>query len=524
MTPEDFFASAAIKMKQGALRKGGRATDEVKLYSAWISQLEDTDLPVSRTEFRTRLISYCEQDTSATPIFKYPTAFEPEDLVRNAIIHGGFEIDAKGQRITVDGYNATLEDLQVALDVYLMHYRRDSRIKGTKDDAREVFSSTEVQRVLLQQLKVKELTTRNDLRERLSFNPENMALADRVVLQLFGDDGFQVTGDRDLAGAVFKQWLWQTKRYIHGLEVPDPLFLNFYGKTQHTGKTFLARLLGWSVAPFFEECRVSTDERKSEQWTTNYILFFDELPVADAGDIGSRNNVTAILKSLLTANEITNRVMRTTKHSTSKRTASPISATNFHLSSIIYDQSGMRRFFEISFGLLIPNQAFIAKLRVLPVVELWKGIDHTNDAGYIVAGTDMYNRMREAQQALKHRDCIEDPLEFGTGIHLPVRTEEIGVQALLDRINAASTAEEAEQMAKEAGYELINVYSLRQEFHQWCAEKMGLDIAKYLPTGDNFHHALTIRDFACTDSRFGPARRRVLCYPVVFGTNGGIGI
>ena len=507
----EYIAERYKRKGQDLVRKTGRTFEWGREYADYCMKLGPQDTPMN-------LAQYQEAVETAHPVisrdhegFMCPTVEFIEDLVEQAMEANGFTVDARGQCILQQGYSATLEDLEKAVLHHLTYYVEESKVGGQL--VRKVWTTGQVQTALYIHLRNMELKARDLLRESMAYQPAQEAFTIAALDYVLGS--FDTAGDRTLAREMVRHWLWQTKRYILGLEVHSPIFLNFYGKTQHTGKTFFVTRLLEPVGDFKDTATLSSDERKLEIWTKNYALFFDEMPVQE-NDLQSRTNLMAYLKAILTSKEISTRVMRTTKHSTSIRTASPIAATNFPLVKVIYDPSGMRRFFEVVL-LCGKDQQRIQDIISLDPARIWAGIDPHLPQGYVFPGCGpMWDSLETAQGAMKHREGLDDVLDFADSVEKPVKVEEVPEEALevfKGWTGSATKLDKLNEKLKEWNFQAVAVFMLRKEYRDWLEENMGGDVARWLPQGDNFRHGLEYRGY-CTSPLL------VLCHRTAGGFGG----
>lgn len=200
--------------------------------------------------------------------------------------------------------------------------------------------------------------------------------------------------------------VWLIKRQMFSRKVINDIWLQIFGY-QGTGKTFVARNVLFGVlSEFYVETEVSKIEdfdREIEKFTKYLIVNFDEVALGNTGDpqhkLGKKmmNN----LKSLLTRELFTVRTMRTQKQAVLRKTFTAFSSANTHLYDVIFDETGMRRFFEFTSEQPFDtqyNHAEVAKLTALSE-QAWKGVNEDNDNGYWIKTSEEGIYVQTAQQS-----------------------------------------------------------------------------------------------------------------------------
>lgn len=512
MKPADFIQFKRLSYIDGIIKYSNNIKASFdKIYLEYINTLDRDEQPQSREVFTAALE---EIEQSSQKEFIYPSVDTPDDLVQQAIEYNKFYIGPKGERITQDGHNATLEDLETAVLHHSNHYRADSKGIDGKFK-REVWGPQEMRTALNYALRQREISTRNGLRNDLDYDPTLAGFTDQVIDYLF--KRYAVSGDPHLAREVFKQWMWQTKRYIHGMHVPAPIMVNIMGAKQETGKTLLVKHFAEPLKDFFSYATLAqmVDGRESQKWSGNYIVLLDELSLGHITP-AEMGQATTTLKALLTADEITHRVMRTTKHNTSARTFSPIATSNETITSVIYDPTGMRRFFEIVFN-CDRDQTRINELLELSTAQVWRGIDHNSEKGYVYPGTDTYLKMLSVQDTYKKLDPIDWALQYVDYGQIPAKVADIP-----DYYKALMEAENINNVEVPEGLELVTVMELRKRHCDWLKDEMGSDMATYVPHGERYMNALAGRGYAVVN--FGVQQQRIICHKEISKQEGPKGI
>jgi len=516
MNIPEFIERRELKWKNGSIRgPHGHSISLAKLHGDWVANLvageEFVPLPLFTEQIENTLRPQ-KSEEGEEYTFIYPTVHTPEELVLQAVEYNEFKISATGQNITQRGHSAKREDLEKYTLHHLTHYRMDSKKDGKY--VRELWSVGEMQYALSVVLRESDMRTRDMLKESMVFREELSSWGDQTIDLLFST--FKTSGDPVLNREVFKQWMWQTKRWIHGLSVQDPIFLNFFGKHQHTGKTYFIRRLASPMQDYFSEVGLTADERYMEYWSTNFILFFDELSATDEGDVRGIANTMPAIKRLLTSNEVTSRQMHTTKHTTATRTASPISSSNFHLAQAIFDPTGMRRFYEIVFESKI-DPAIPALIGQLDILSLWQSINHKLEKGYVHPDAPLYEKMREVQAGMKRQEPLDIAIQGDIEGEVPARIEDIPDDIRL-AIPHCKNAKEVDTLLKPIKMKTIPAITLRKRYLEWIENAAGKDVGKGIPWVNNFGVGLNARGYFCIESTNPYINLRVVCWEEELGS------
>lgn len=205
---------------------------------------------------------------------------------------------------------------------------------------------------------------------------------------------------------MMKHMMWIIKRHMYSRKVVNDIWLQIFGK-QGTGKSYVTKEVIFK--PFqslyceTELSKIEDFDREIEKFTKFLVVNFDEVALGQSNDpnyrIGKRqlNN----LKSLLTRDKFTVRIMRTQKQAELAKTFTAFSSANTHLYDVIFDDTGMRRFFEFNSAQPFDtqyNHASVAELSAMSL-DAWKGIDEDIEGGYWIKTGTEGQYVLEAQQS-----------------------------------------------------------------------------------------------------------------------------
>lgn len=340
-----------------------------------------------------------------------------------------------------------------------------------------------------------------ELRDILKFDSTLEAKAEAIIdhiLHIFRIQQYP-GAPADLNKQIFKQWLWQVKRYLMGEEVAEPLLINIMGKGQGTGKSYLLKQLSKPFDFFTVPANIShmVDDRESARWTDNYIVQLEEI---NLGTMDARNysSAIAVLKDKLTSDKVMYRNLGKNSHTRGIRTFSAIGSSNDNLYNLIVDPSGMRRFYEFvsllgdaSKESLTPadNQR-ILDIEELPALDLWKGINEHIPKGYVYFGEDNYEAMRKVQSTYHKPSVLEVALrlmEDSQVVHKD--NEEVNwsdiekMKELFATVSVKTNinTEEWFETEVEGDYTTIDLLEFSKEIRDWMKENMP-ESARYLPS------------------------------------------
>ena len=421
----------------------------------------------------------------------FPNVETKTDLILQALEVHGLKLSPRGDSAKRDdgGDVVRFDDLETIVLKHRDDYEEDTPRSESGRPIRPAWS-TEVMKRELRVLLVNYHTQgRNALRNTLTYQPEMANYSSDYLAWYFGDNGARVAQEaQPLAVAMFKHWMWQTKRYLYGMKVPAPIMLNILGE-QETGKTLFVRRLSLPFDGFDTDAKLyhALDDRESERWIQNYIIRFDELAVG--GDHAEFARSAAGFKALLTMETINYRVMRETKHHRAARTFSPIATSNKPLADVLYDPTGMRRFYEIT-SLLPKCVAPWEGILSMDPVALWQGIDENLPTGYVYQGSDMFPALQAAQAAFKRMDLVELALNHKEHGYIPVYTDSAEGSAFVEIFRTVGSSTKKDELENLAGVELVPPYKVRGEITQWMEEEKMRDSVRFLPNNDHFVSAL----------------------------------
>ncbi|CAB4127613.1 Virulence-associated E [uncultured Caudovirales phage] len=140
---------------------------------------------------------------------------------------------------------------------------------------------------------------------------------------------------------AMKHWIWQVKRKMFGLPVTYHMMLVLYGR-QGGGKSTAVTDLCKPIKHFTASTNFAniTDSRSHDIWN-NYVLKFDEMGHSTTSNLEE-------IKRIITEDKFTSRVLGSNNDTLIINNATCIGTTNKDISRLIFDDTGMRRFFQIN--------------------------------------------------------------------------------------------------------------------------------------------------------------------------------
>jgi hypothetical protein len=206
---------------------------------------------------------------------------------------------------------------------------------------------------------------------------------------------------------VMKHYIWQIKRKALRLPVTyhvAPLLVGGQG----TGKTTAVNRLNAPLMTFTIRGRPLdeiTDPRNYLSLSENLIVFLDEM---------GRAKTTCIdhLKTIITAEGVDYRPMRTNAIEKVDQNCTFIGASNKDIKAVIADTTGMRRFFQLT---CLAAAKSVENHRLVNTVDtnvIWKSVDENCSTPYIAS---IKHELDTHQEDLRTTSTIEEYLQYANG-------------------------------------------------------------------------------------------------------------
>jgi hypothetical protein len=265
----------------------------------------------------------------------------------------------------------------------------NSRAKGAKDKI-NIPPRDYIESALEEFFNTQKLDKVEELRNELSFDGSDLSELERLIKAITGN-----TSKLDIY--CFAHFLWQIKRKIYEKEVKNHLMLVLEG-AQGCGKSTvvdkIANVKGLENFVAKKTVLQLVDDRQWAVLKDFYLIILDEMQGCKKAAIDS-------LKSIITANEMSYRPMRTNSTCTIRQNCSFLGTTNNLIEELIIDSSGMRRFYAISCLDPIDWNA----INTISFETIWKSINEDLIDGY---SNHVSNDLKKFQDERRHRDSIEE--------------------------------------------------------------------------------------------------------------------
>lgn len=247
-----------------------------------------------------------------------------------------------------------------------------------------------------------EATEYETFRSAVAHDPQALSEDERLALWATIQRCVFPSHDVEFVRRIIETFLWQVKRKMSGLPIPQPMMTVFEGP-QNQGKShFIEKHLLRCVPPMFFGKANFTQllDSRNHDIKRKYVIWLDEMEHAEKADITT-------LKSFMTSLYEESRTMYTNSGATVANNTTLIGCMNGTLSQAIRDSTGYRRFVSLVF---MKNKAMDLNEihRLLDEVDwlaLWKSVDETSD-------TQPSERVREAIQAQQSDNTDESSVSL----------------------------------------------------------------------------------------------------------------
>jgi len=218
---------------------------------------------------------------------------------------------------------------------------------------------------------------------------------------------------------VLKHFIWQVKRKMFRLPVSYHMMPVFFGP-QEAGKSTVVRdFLCKPVQDFFASTDFSTitDNRSHDIWD-NYVLFFDEM---------GRSAVTHLedIKRKITEDAFNSRVLGKNSDTLVVNRSTFIGTTNKDISRLIFDDTGMRRFYQVD----CKSRLDWHITNNIDYLRLWRSVNERAESP-LMKDSELLANIKKVQNSKRLIPMIERWLRERP--HQPFVEERIMAQAFYD--------------------------------------------------------------------------------------------
>ncbi|HSN14009.1 MAG TPA: VapE domain-containing protein [Anaeromyxobacteraceae bacterium] len=227
------------------------------------------------------------------------------------------------------------------------------------------------------------------VRSRVKFDP---SLGDKAIREFV----LAVTGrEEPLDVAVFKHFVWQVKRKLHGLDVERHLMPILFG-AQGSGKSVAVEKLLSVIIEFTDrmgDLSCMSDDRHAYRLSESYVVFCDEMAKADKVSIDS-------LKNHITQPVVAWRMLGSNRTDTRPNIATFIGAANLELPDLITDPTGVRRFYQVT----CMNPLNWKLINAIDYTAIWASVDENSRAPI----ESVLDTLNAHQEEMRVRDPVEE--------------------------------------------------------------------------------------------------------------------
>jgi hypothetical protein len=195
---------------------------------------------------------------------------------------------------------------------------------------------------------------------------------------------------------VLKHFIWQVKRKMFRLPVRYHMMLIFKGQQEGGKSTMIRDHLCNPVKDFFASTnfKAITEDKSHNIWD-NHVLFFDEMGHSTTSNLED-------IKRRITEDNFSSRIMRTNSDTIVHNRATFIGASNKDLSRLIFDDTGMRRFYQV----LCRAKLDWTALETIDWIRLWRSVDETAETP-LLADADLLTNIKQLQASKRQVSMIE---------------------------------------------------------------------------------------------------------------------
>lgn len=250
----------------------------------------------------------------------------------------------------------------------------------------------------------KKVSSLSTCQESIQYSESYVDKCDQLLRALY--DFFQVKNPYEVFQTIMKHWAWLVKRRMWNNPDKWQIWPHFYGP-QGLGKTTTLEKLCAPIRGFYDTIPLSKmldTTREIKQLANNFVLICDELAINDnshdltSGSHTLSKDAMATIKSLITRKEGKVRVMGGQNQMGVKFNFSTISSANEHIYDVIFDITGMRRWFEFDCSDAVKKPFEEINEYLSHPEYFWKGVDETIADGYLLPDSEVGLHIAEEQK------------------------------------------------------------------------------------------------------------------------------
>ena len=302
-----------------------------------------------------------------------------------------FSVKASGSITRTNGRTDLLSTLRVLADQY-------SRQTASKD-----LCSAKIQDHLNVVVGEMADAKKEELKQKLRFDPKAPDLFDELL------DAMRVTEHREIHKRAIKHYLWQIKRKLWGEEPSYHFMLVLFTNKQAFGKTGFLRQFHRPMLEVFANITADRirDQFGGDVFENYFVACVDELSQLARTDV-------AQLKEFVTRKDAVQRKMYSQVHQETRQNTTLCGTTNRPINQVVYDPSGMRRWWQINLNAKDYDSMDFEQLDRWEEDEFlmfWRAIDEHNEHGYYGKRLPLYEEMLSYQDVFKAVSPIQQFVE-----------------------------------------------------------------------------------------------------------------
>ena len=351
-----------------------------------------------------------------------------EEYIKAKITEYGFVLSPRGDKIKRSLSNGNMKtvdvgDLEVKLQKDLDLYNALVTGVGRK------YKVATLMATLKSFLDDNDLYFLTNLQNSLNYNKEKEVVLDKWLKNLHGV--MNISESYEIWEMLMKHMMWLVKRRMYGMDVKYDIWISMFGG-QNVGKTYV--FTECIFKPFnayyvmTELSKIEDVDREIQKFTENFVVNFDEIALGNSGDEVYKisDKMLNNLKSILTRSELYIRRMGVQEQMKLDKTFVAVSSANTHLYDVIFDKTGMRRFFE--FNTTATEQYDNKHIATLAAMshDAWMGIDEHLPRGYWEQTSPTGLEINRIQKTYRPKNNVS---EWIRGEHVVKSDKSIKVQS-----------------------------------------------------------------------------------------------
>lgn len=386
-----------------------------------------------KNDVTTEITEYFESMTKQALEQSTPTTgviYESErDYILAKCKEHGFRFSVRGDKIWRKMPNGK-ETICTSTDVIVWLEADLDKYNAYSGEEARTFKIGTIKATLDTMLQDAEHLCKSELQDKLLFDPSKSDITVRWLKNLH--HVMHIAESQDLWVMLMSHVMWLVKRRLNGLTVRSDLWISIFGG-QNVGKTYTFKeCIFKPLNDFYIETELSKIEdidREIEKFTNNFVINFDEIALGNSGqdDHGYRvsDKMLQNIKSILTRQEIMTRVMGVQKQMKKDKTFVAVSSANTHLYDVIFDKTGMRRFFEFNTNATKQyDNDLIAKLADMST-DAWQGIDEGLPKGYWDQSSELGQDVFRIQKTYRPKNNVTEWITGETVKHSDTNTVDV---------------------------------------------------------------------------------------------------